>query len=89
MEIRADIKQYKIDGEKLDDAISDLMMSMGGNVKLFVGESFIEVSEEFATECQFSMPCDSIRYSYFIFHRKCRLQQEARRGSKENRRSYG
>jgi hypothetical protein len=28
------------------------MMGTGDKVKIFVGESFIEVSEEFATDCK-------------------------------------
>ena len=52
LEIRADLKQYKEDIVKLEDSVSDLMMGEGDNVMLFVGESFIEVSEEYATECK-------------------------------------
>ena len=54
LEIRADLKQYKSDLEKLDDSVSELMLGMGDKVKLFLGEAFIEVSEEYATECKFS-----------------------------------
>ena len=53
MEIRADIKQYKSDHQQLDDSNSDLMMGTGDNVMIFVGESFMEVSEEFATDCMY------------------------------------
>jgi len=55
LEIRADLKQYKSDLEKLDDSVSELMLGMGDKVKLFLGEAFIEVSEEYATECKFSI----------------------------------
>ena len=51
-EIRADIKQYKSDNQQLDDSNSDLMMGNGDKVMIFVGESFMEVSEEFATDCK-------------------------------------
>eukprot|EP01031_Cornospumella_fuschlensis_P042504 gene42504-51924_t len=50
LEIRADIKQMKADIEKLDDATAELMMNTGGTVKLFMGESFIETDEDYATE---------------------------------------
>jgi prefoldin subunit 4 len=36
--------------DTLDDANTELMMGMGDNVALFIGESFVEASEEFATE---------------------------------------
>ncbi len=52
LEIRADQKQFKTDKEILDDSISDLMMEMGNKVMIYVGESFLEVTEEFATECK-------------------------------------
>ena len=52
LEIRADITQFKQDIEKLDDATAELMMSSGGNVMLFFGESFVETSEDYATECK-------------------------------------
>jgi prefoldin subunit 4 len=51
LEIRADIKQNKADIEKLDDATAELVMNSGGSVMLYMGESFIETSEDFATEC--------------------------------------
>lgn len=52
LEIRADIAQFKQDIEKLDDATAELMMNVGGNVMLFMGESFVETSEDFANECK-------------------------------------
>ena len=52
LEVRGDVKQYKEDIVKLEDSVSDLMMGEGDNVMLFVEESFIEVSEEYATECK-------------------------------------
>jgi hypothetical protein len=32
--------------------VSDLMMGMGEKVMIYVGESFIEVEEDYATECK-------------------------------------
>ena len=52
LEVRGDVKQYKEDIVKLEDSVSDLMMGEGDSIMLFVGESFIEVSEEYATECK-------------------------------------
>ena len=53
LEVRADVKQYKADGEKMDDASTELMMSSGdGKTMLFMGESFVEVDEDYATECK-------------------------------------
>jgi chaperonin cofactor prefoldin len=53
LELRADIKQHKLDAEKLEDASAELMMSNGdGKVMLLIGESFIEVSEDYANECE-------------------------------------
>ena len=51
MEIRADVKQLKADSEKLDDASTELMMAESGRIMLFIGEAFVEVSEDFAGEC--------------------------------------
>ena len=49
LELRADVKQYKADAERIDDANTDMMMnSSGGKVMLLIGEAFVEVSEEFA-----------------------------------------
>lgn len=50
VEIRSEIKQAKEDVEKLDDAIVDLSMVVDDKVMLFMGETFIETSEEYATE---------------------------------------
>lgn len=52
LEIRADVKQIKLDAEKLEDANTELMMnsSEDGKVMLLVGEAFIEVTEDYATE---------------------------------------
>jgi prefoldin subunit 4 len=52
LEIRADIAQFKQDFEKFDDASAEIMMAVGGKVMLFMGESFVETSEDFATECE-------------------------------------
>ena len=49
LEIRADVKQYKADAERIDDANTDMMMNAsGGQVMLLIGEAFVEVSEEYA-----------------------------------------
>mmetsp|Transcript_25374 Transcript_25374/g.27735 ORF Transcript_25374/g.27735 Transcript_25374/m.27735 type:complete len:129 (+) Transcript_25374:39-425(+) len=50
LELRADVAQFKQDIEKLDDATAELMMASGGNVMLFMGESFVEASEDYANE---------------------------------------
>lgn len=52
LEIRADITQWKTDSEKLDDATAEMMMSTDGKFMLLIGESFVEVDEEYATECK-------------------------------------
>ncbi len=53
LELKAEIKQHKLDAEKLEDASAELMMNTGGDsVMLLIGESFIEVSEDYATECK-------------------------------------
>ena len=49
LEIRADVKQFKIDAEKIDDAGTELMMC-DGKAMLLIGETFVEVSEDYATE---------------------------------------
>lgn len=36
--------------EKLDDAVTELMVGVGGPVRLLLGEAFVEVSEDYATE---------------------------------------
>ena len=55
LELRADIKQLKADSEKLDDANTELMMaSEAGRTMLLMGEAFVEVSEDYATECKFA-----------------------------------
>ena len=54
LEIRADVKQLKLDLEKLDDANVELMTNSSGDpdakVMVMIGEAFVEVSEDFATE---------------------------------------
>jgi prefoldin subunit 4 len=51
LELRADVKQLKADAELIDDANTDMMMnSSGDKVMLFIGESFVEVTEEYASE---------------------------------------
>lgn len=58
LEIRAELKQYKLDMEKMDDATAELAMnsSSDGKVMLLIGESFIECSEEYAEECKSLFP---------------------------------
>ncbi len=55
LELRADVAQFKQDIEKLDDATAELMMASGGNVMLFMGESFVEASEDYANECKLTI----------------------------------
>ena len=50
LELRADIKQIKQDAEKLEDASTELMMAEGGRIMLLIGEAFVQVSEDFASE---------------------------------------
>jgi prefoldin subunit 4 len=50
LELRADMKQLKQDAEKLEDASTELMMAEGGRVMLLIGEAFVQVTEDFATE---------------------------------------
>lgn len=53
LELRAEMKQLKADSEKLDDANTELMMASGeGKTMLLMGEAFVEVSEDYATECK-------------------------------------
>ena len=53
LELRAEIKQMKSDAEKLDDASTELSLASGdGKVMLLIGESFVEVSEDYANECK-------------------------------------
>lgn len=52
LEIRADLTQLKQDIEKLDDAATELAMNATGKVMLFIGESFLQTSEDHATECK-------------------------------------
>ncbi|CEG45417.1 prefoldin family protein [Plasmopara halstedii] len=47
-EIREQKKALKDKLDTLDDANTDLMMGEGDNVRLFIGESFVEASEESA-----------------------------------------
>jgi hypothetical protein len=51
LELRADIKQYKLDIEKLDDASAEAMLATGGKIMLFLGEAFVETTEDYATDC--------------------------------------
>ncbi|CAK4079685.1 unnamed protein product [Aphanomyces euteiches] len=49
-ELRDELKALKSRLETLDDANTEIMMGSGENVQLFIGESFVEVSEEYAQE---------------------------------------
>ena len=53
LEFRAELKQAKEDNTKLEDASAELMMVTSGKVMLFIGETFIEVDEDYANECKF------------------------------------
>jgi len=50
LELRVELKQLSKDSNSVDDASSDLMMVEGGKVFLYIGESFIETTEEDANE---------------------------------------
>mmetsp|Transcript_24648 Transcript_24648/g.54777 ORF Transcript_24648/g.54777 Transcript_24648/m.54777 type:complete len:130 (-) Transcript_24648:186-575(-) len=50
LEIRADVVQFKQDAEKMDDATAELMMSADGKVMLLIGETFVEVTDDYANE---------------------------------------
>lgn len=52
LELRADLKQAKLDVEKLNDATAELESTLGGNFMLLVGETFIECDEDAANECK-------------------------------------
>lgn len=52
LELRADLAQIKLDVEKLDDAVTELAMVSDGKIMLFMGESFVNTSEDKATECK-------------------------------------
>ncbi|ETW03013.1 hypothetical protein H310_05448 [Aphanomyces invadans] len=49
-DLRDELKALKEKLETLDDANTEIMMGEGNNVQLFIGESFVEVSEEVAQE---------------------------------------
>ena len=54
LEIRAELKQSKLDIEKLDDAVTELALASGnGKVMILLGETFVETTEEFAEECKY------------------------------------
>lgn len=50
VELRSESKQASSDLEKFDDAVTDLMMVVDGQIMLYMGETFVEVSEEVANE---------------------------------------
>ncbi len=70
--------QAKTDNEKLDDSSAELMMTCGGRIMLFIGESFIEVSEEFASECNnnFSLSFLDLNYEQLHACPDCTKKQE-------------
>lgn len=49
-ELRMEKKALQDKLDTYDDASTELMMGEGDNVELFIGESFVEASEEFAQE---------------------------------------
>ncbi|OQR97630.1 hypothetical protein ACHHYP_10177 [Achlya hypogyna] len=49
-DVRDEVKALKDKLETLDDANTEIMMGEGDNVQLFIGESFVQVSEEYAQE---------------------------------------
>jgi len=57
LEIRADVVQCKADSEKMDDASAEMMMSTDGKFMLLIGESFVEVNEDYANECKHFSKC--------------------------------
>ena len=68
LEIRADITQFKSDIEKLEDATAELMINSGdGKVMLFMGESFIETTEDYANECKFLFELLAKIINFFFF----------------------
>ncbi|KAM3576929.1 hypothetical protein VYU27_001294 [Nannochloropsis oceanica] len=50
IELDEDLTGLKEQLEKLDDAVTELMVGVGGPVRLLLGEAFVEVSEDYATE---------------------------------------
>ncbi len=50
VEIKADIEQGTLDLEKFNDAIGELEMLIDGSASIIVGESFVEVDEDTASE---------------------------------------
>lgn len=49
-ELQVDITDLQTQVERLDDATTELMMGDGGHVSLMLGEAFISVAEDTATE---------------------------------------
>lgn len=59
-EINEDVEAYTKKLEELSDASDELMLEGADNVKLMLGEAFMEVDEDFATEyCD--KECDRLR----------------------------
>lgn len=50
LDIRAEMKQCLEDITKMEDASAELMMLADGKIMLFIGDSFVECSEEYANE---------------------------------------
>lgn len=83
LEVRAELKQYKSDVEKLDDATAELAMnSADGKVMILIGESFVECTEEFADECEYNrMTFPEFVRAFIGSHNTlllCRLRKEKR-----------
>lgn len=67
LEIRAEIVQCKTDAEKLDDASAEMMMSTDGKFMLLIGESFVEVNEDYANDCKFlACPCSVAPFALLL-----------------------
>ena len=50
VEVKADMEQGTIDLQKFNDAVGDLEMLIDGSASILVGESFVEVDEDTASE---------------------------------------
>lgn len=66
LELRADITQSKSDSEKLDDATAEMMMSTDGKFMLLIGESFVEVGEDYANECKLRQHLNRCKQTHIL-----------------------
>lgn len=82
LEIRADIAQYKQDIEKLEDASTELAMSSGGKIMLFMGESFLETSEDHASDCKIWIFSNNICFLLYLSFHVHRISQTVRRSKR-------